>query len=153
MDEVREDVVVARINVARKDSQQYFQVILPRDTQKIKGIECSAVLQSPLPVTNERFLGNLQLQAEGQTNLCYCTDIFLDRPNAQIPTLGFTGDSWMKKAFEQSGMRETEPLEIKDCHVLYGCFRDIIGQKLKNDLHYKVTFYIWIERAPTKEKT
>jgi hypothetical protein len=143
---VREDVIVTRIKVTRKDSQQYFQAILPRDTIKIKGIESSAVLQSVLPPNNERFLGNLQLQAEGQANLCYCTDIFLDRPDALIPTFGFPGNGWIKRAFEQSGIRELEPLDIKNCHVLYGCFKDIIGQRLDADLYYKVTFYIWIER-------
>lgn len=143
---VREDVVVVTINVTSKDSQQYFQVVVPRDTTRITGIESSVVLQSVLPANSELFLGNLQLQAEGQTNFCYCTDIFLDRPNTQITTFGFPGVGWIKNAFEQSGMKEAEPLDIKGCHVLYGCFKDIIGQNLNTDLTYTVSFCIWIER-------
>lgn len=142
-----EDVIVARISVSRKDDQQYFQVVLPRDTVRIKGIESGSVLKTNLPLNDESFLGNLQLQAEGQSNLCYCTDIFLDRPNAEIPTLGFTADQhWIKKAFEQSGTKEPEPLNISRCNVLYGCYKDIIGQRLNTDLNYNVTIYIWIDR-------
>ncbi|HYD22678.1 MAG TPA: hypothetical protein VEB40_14450, partial [Flavipsychrobacter sp.] len=108
---------------------------------------CSALVTSVLPINEESFLGNLQLQAEGRTNLCYCSDIFLDRPQAMITTFGFADNpEWMKKALEQSTVREPEPLEIAGCHLIYGCYKDIIGKNLNTDLQYRVTFYIWIER-------
>jgi hypothetical protein len=142
-----EDVIVAVINVSRKDDQQYFQVVLPRDTVSIRGIESGAVVKSNMPVNTESFLGTLQLQAEGQSNYCYCTDIFLDRPAAQIQALGFANQQWIAKAFEHSGNRESEPVDIKKCHVLYGCYKDIIGQKLNTDLNYNVNIYLWIDRV------
>jgi hypothetical protein len=144
---VKEDTIVTVINVSRKDDQQYFQVVLPRDTVSIKGFESGAVLKTNMPVNTESFLGNLQLQAEGQSNYCYCTDIFLDRPNAQVQALGFTNQLWIKKAFEQSGNREPEPVDIQKCHVLYGCYKDTLGKKLNTDLNYNVNIYIWIDRV------
>lgn len=142
-----EDVIVTQIQVNRKDDQQYFQVVLPRDTVCIKGIESSARISSQLAVNAEKFLGTVQLQSEGHTNLCYCTDIFIDQPEAKVMTSGFgLQDVWIHEAFIHSNAKETDVLHIPMCHVLYGCYKDIIGQKLGTDLEYIVTLFIWIER-------
>jgi hypothetical protein len=85
---MREEVIIQSIGITKKKEQQFFQVKLPRDTNKIIGIETGLYVESTLPVffpyiqgnaniiRQNRLMGTLQLHSSGKPNLFYAKELF-----------------------------------------------------------------------------
>lgn len=85
---MREEVVIQAINISGRSELFHFQVKLPRDTQKIIGVETGLYLQN-IPqyqfyaaqvLSNEirrnSLIGTLQLKANGKPDIFYSKEIF-----------------------------------------------------------------------------
>lgn len=85
---MKEEVIIQSIGITKKKEQSFFQVKLPRDTNKIIGIETGLyILAAPLysfvpPEDNSGFIrrnnlmGVLQLQTNGKPDIFYSKEIF-----------------------------------------------------------------------------
>lgn len=85
---MREEVIIQSIGITKKNEQQFFQVKLPRDTNKIIGIETgiyiqAAPLYSFVPsednsgfIRRNNMMGVLQLQTNGKPDIFYSKEIF-----------------------------------------------------------------------------
>ena len=85
---MKEEVIIQSIGITKKNEQQFFQVKLPRDTNKIIGIETglyilAAPLYSFVPsednsgfIRRNNMMGVLQLQTNGKPDIFYSKEIF-----------------------------------------------------------------------------
>ena len=85
---MKEQVIIQPISISKRGQQNFFQVKLPRDTDKIIGIETGLIIQdSPIyafsillanPGVTERnnLMGVMQLKANGRPDIFYAKEIF-----------------------------------------------------------------------------
>lgn len=85
---MKEQVITQVISISRRGEQKYFQVKLPRDTQRIIGVETGLRIQNlpyywfavqpelSLSLKRNVLVGTLQLQANSSPNVFYSKEVF-----------------------------------------------------------------------------
>lgn len=109
---MREEVIIQSIRITKKKEQAFFQVKLPRDANKIIGIETGLNVESALPVfvpyaqgnanfiRQNRLIGRLQLRASGKPNLFYAKEIFDKDINLGVNELKVVPDKIERRLIE-----------------------------------------------------
>jgi hypothetical protein len=158
---MRTDVMTSQVTVRRQGAQQFFSMSLPVDVVRIVGVETGISMASPLTNGNRQTAGTLRLQAADKANICFCGDVKTGVTAPEGLTPGFpvpdaeTGSSlltWASQPFVAGGAYEPESILLKDCRTIYGCYSDELGRALKADLHYTVSFFLWIEVKTDKNE-
>ncbi len=176
---MKEQVIIQSITISKRNQQHCFQIKLPRDTQRIIGVETGlSVLYAPpysftplvvnsLLTQQNNMMGVLQLQTNGRPDIFYSKEIF-ERdlnitageikifPQQEVQELNIAalkvdtppdGNSFdFFTGWTHGTKREEDPLNICDCTLINGQFRNTIGESFAMDINYKVTVYIWVER-------
>lgn len=135
-------------------------------------LDCPPYAFSPLQgnpglILRNNLMGVMQLKANGRPDIFYAKEIFerdlnigagelrlflYDPPNERRLSLRriFVPPDGNSFSFSPScthgTKREEDPLNICDCTVINGHFKDSIGEVMGYDLSYKVMLYIWIEK-------
>lgn len=171
---MREEVIIQSITISRRGEQHYFQMKLPRNTHKIIGVETGLYILSASvylfgtmhgemnALFRNNLIGRLQLKANGKPDIFYSKEIFERDYNigaGEIKQFINAAPPMRRLAQDPDGnsfsdftqwthgtKREEDPLNICNCTVINGQFRDAIGDYFGMDLQYKVMLYLWIER-------
>ncbi len=153
------NVVIAKIPITKKGEQKFFQVIIPKDTDRISGIE-TGITGISLPVgmvandiAGKQLMGTVKLQAENSANIFYSSELFIGAGQLDTALFGFDGSvpnaaflNWLATPHAGSAFKDSETLLVKDTAMLYGCYTDAIGKLFNKDITYTAGIYLWTER-------
>lgn len=161
----KEQVIISTINIHRKAERKHFQIILPKDTQHIIGVEYGGrkinvpdIIVPPekpdttiegdvtLPANNlfrrNEIIGELKLQCCGKANWFYANDVFWS--DANLGYNDFSKAGFSVNDFSHGNKRMEDTINVKpDSNILYGWYADIIGTVLQADIVYEVKIYVW----------
>ena len=156
-----EDLKIEKIRITRKGERNYFQVKLPRYAEVIIGIESDASFSKAvalssvdkdyrLMIRRSRVLGQIQLQTNDTSNFFYSDELVQEDINdfftPMSPTEAKTGHPlWNSKTFFAGRMKELDEVKIGDEKVIYGCYKDIVGEAEGKDIEYTVLIYVWYQ--------
>ena len=176
---MKEQVIIQTITISKRGQQIFFQVKLPRDTNKIIGVETGLyLLNAPLYfipaqelsmlVRRNYMMGVVQLRANRKPDVFYSKEIFERDINIGAGEVKLFLPPVVvieKKVDQPDGnnfdyfthwthgtKREEDPLNIYDCSVINGQYKDAIGEYFQTDVSYKVLLYIWIERKANQQQ-
>ena len=140
---MKEEVIIQSIGITKKKEQLFFQVKLPRDTDKIIGIETGLYVESVLPdflpytqgdvnmIRRNRLIGTIQLQASGKPNLFYAKEIFDKDINIAVNELKIVSEGVFNELL-------VAPLRLK-------------GEDVPNDGNNFSDFNIWSQGSKREE--
>lgn len=132
-----------------------FQVLLPRDTMRIVGVETSIrnSYGNALVLGRHYFTaGLLTLQASGMTDLCYSNYIMVE-PKRMLPTdlgyrsirAGFISSGPLEiDAVAQWGHHEPDVLNIAAPRILLGTYTDLWGVDRGTNVAYQISLHLWV---------
>lgn len=175
---MKEQVIIQAISISKRGQQNFFQVKLPRDAHKIVGIETGLnVLNVPgyfIPaqelsklVRRNNLMGVVQLRVSEKPDIFYSKEIFEKDINIGAGEIKIIPPPVMmeRKVDQPDGnsfdyfthwthgtKREEDPLNICDCSVINGQYKDAIGEYFQTDVSYKVLLYIWIEKKVNQQQ-
>lgn len=169
---MREQVIIQTITISKRGQQTFFQIKLPRDTNKIIGIETGLyILNVPeyfIPaqelsklVRRNNLMGVVQLRANTKPDMFYSKEIFERDINIGAGEIKVVPSQVvMERKGEQpdgnsfdyfthwthGAKREEDPLDVCSCTIVNGQYKDAIGENFQTDVNYKVMLCIWLER-------
>ena len=101
-----QDVIVQRLHISKQGERHYFQINLPRQAEKIVGIELGSFFNAPvffndksrssnhwLSVKRNKLLGDVQLQMPHQPNFFFASEVVQEDRNIGITDFIKTGKS------------------------------------------------------------
>ena len=101
-----QDVIVQRLNISKQGERHYFQINVPRQAEKIVGVELGAFLNAPvfledrslsankwLSIKRNRLLGEVQLQTPNQPNFFFTGELVQEDRNIGVADFIQTGES------------------------------------------------------------
>jgi hypothetical protein len=159
---IRQEVIVQKLSIERIRQAVAFQVRLPKDTNRIIGLEYHTrkiysepefpfFQQDDPPVIEDSFLlkankviGQLSLRTLNCAGLFYQGDLFDYRNTGYLEKIAaerYTVQPWI-----QCTKRE----EINFCvsgTLIEGLFKDSFGTDEYDYLEYELTLYFWIEKC------
>lgn len=165
----REKVIVKELRINKRGQRQFFEVKIPRDCNRIIGFETSVKGVDLFNFHHHFFFdlfyfqpiypaGELKIQSCGSSNQCYKTEVVLSDINLgygdfSIPFFDIIHDyPWKHSQWTHSRKREEDEISVnEDCPVLYGNYKDIIGEIWNGDIPYQVSIYVWYESKKIKQ--
>ena len=164
----KEQVIITTVSVSKAGQLVYFQVKLPKDTERIIGIETGGRLiaaasgsafvfppvvshtegRSPTFFKRNTLIGDLKLQSCEEANIFYSNHVMTDE------NIG-AGDysqriQWQASPFTHENKSEEDIVVVKGgSTIVQGIFKDRYGDTNKTDISYEVKVYVWIETACT----
>ena len=101
-----QDVIVQRLHISKQGVRHYFQINVPRQAEKIVGVELGAFLNAPvflkdrslslnnwLSIKRNRLLGEVQLQTPNQPNFFFNGELVQEDRNIGVTDFTQTGKS------------------------------------------------------------
>ncbi len=175
---MKEQVIIQAISISKRGQQNFFQVKLPRDAHKIVGIETGLNVLNVsgyfIPaqelsklVRRNNLMGVVQLRVSEKPDIFYSKEIFEKDINIGAGEIKIIPPPVMmeRKVDQPDGnsfdyfthwthgtKREEDPLNICDCSVINGQYKDAIGEYFQTDVSYKVLLYIWIEKKVNQQQ-
>ncbi len=156
-----QDLKIEKLFITKKGERNYFQVKLPRYAEVIIGIESgasfseAAVLNTVdrdyrLMIRRSRVLGKIQLQTNDTSNFFYAGDLVQEDINdfftPMSPFDAKTGHPlWNSKTFSAGRMKDLHEVRIGEEKVIYGCYKDLVGEAEEKDIEYTVLIYVWYQ--------
>lgn len=147
-------VLYHNVQVQQQGQRVCFQIILPRDTMRIVGIETSIRSDSNVsaPIQHYVTAGLLTLQAAGQADLCYSNHIMVESKKMLPTDLGYRYIvagfiNWPPLAIDaiaQWGHREPDILNIAAPRYLIGTYTDLWGADIATNLTYRLSIHLWV---------
>jgi hypothetical protein len=147
-----QEIFVQKVPVVSGGQVHYFQVNIPANVARIIGIEVSLRTKGP-SVLMQWQTGMLTLQAAGKMGFCYNAAV-INEPLTTIPyDLGLTmiqagfvqPDTLLKDAVAQHTCNEPDPVNIPNCRLLYGVYRDGVGVQMTTGSSYELVLAFWTE--------
>ena len=99
-----QDVIVQRLHISKQGERHYFQINVPRQAEKIVGLELGAFLNAPvflkdrslssnnwLSIKRNRLLGEVQLQTSNQPNFFFTGELVQEDRNIGVTDFIKTG--------------------------------------------------------------
>lgn len=156
---MKEEAIVKSLFISRIGERQHFQVILPRDTKKIIGLEYGTTEKNgePLPSPTlaidsdtlklfaNRKIGSLTLKAAGCEGIFF-QDNLVDDNNAHFGE-NITSVIWQAEKWAHGTKRHEMEFCITENSIVYGFFHDSWGVGQFQTLNYKLNLYLWIEKC------
>lgn len=140
----------------RRGQRVCFQITLPRDVERIVGIETgirNRYCRPLMPWRRDQPAGLLTLDAAGGVGMFYSSHLKVET-NTVVPIdLGFqywtiggpTMWDWlMVNAASHRAHREPEPLDIPASRVIHGIYTDEWGISEYRDIAYRLSIYLWV---------
>lgn len=167
----REEAVVHTEKIDRQGQTRYFQILLPADSSRIIGVECSAVRKAsgasssdmfflfgtaPLitPVTGieplfhikaTQTIGRLTLHSSKGAGVIFQEDI--RQKDTSSKYADFSQYPALFDEWSHGSKRFETPLNVKNCSaVLEGHFQDTWGALYNYHVTYQLNIYVWIEK-------
>ncbi len=136
--------ITITLPITKKGELQFFQMLIPKDVDRIVGMEvgisgCSGLDPNWPPDRYE--VGVLKVQAEQVSNLCFSTEIGMGAGLLEGFTPGFT--CALHPPNSGKGMH---PVLIRNSYTLYGCYEDTLAKRFGTEMNYTITLVVWTER-------
>lgn len=159
---IRQQVIVTILPISRIGQRVYFQIKLPKDTNRIVGVEHSvmgmhtvnnfskAALKPPpvnifFKVVSNDPIGRLTLLAPGRANMFFQADI-IDYANIHLYH-DVTASTFSPAPWSHSGKSEEWGVNIDgDIPIIEGSFRDCRPADSYDGFAYNMHVYLWIEK-------
>lgn len=148
-------VLYHNVLVLQQGQRICFQILLPRDTMRIIGIETSIHNNSGnASVLGRRYFtaGVLTLQASGTVDLCYSNHIMVESQRMLPTDLGyktFRAGFINSKALDidavaQWGHHEPDLLNIAAPRMLFGTYTDLWDTDRDKNVAYQLSIHLWV---------
>jgi hypothetical protein len=170
----RARVIVKEISIQKKGEVHFFQIRLPKNVIRIRGIEYDAFMLSALPVAPVEphdpvnpdgtvsepqrttflkwtsyinpILGKLKLQNLDRSNIFFDHWIAFQHYASGMPDMSFGLFQKNPYTLNQNPIPKNINLQCSN-HLVNGMYEDNIGLRQNADLSYKVKVFVWIETA------
>jgi hypothetical protein len=154
----KEEVLIEQLFIDRIGKRSYFQVLLPKDTKRIIGLEFGTMEADGVPVINPSYymvalsmqlvpnkvIGKIMLQIAGKENHFFQQNIVEDR---NIGIAEFIGaDNWQPQLWTHSRKRLEVSVQVDENTIIEGLFHDSWGIDEYEWLQYKLNVCVWIEK-------
>lgn len=145
---MKQKITVIAIPITKKGELNFFQVNLPRDIDRIVGMQAGIMGVENLFQVEERYVaGTVKVQAENVADFCYTADVAIGYTSFEVQAIGANpnykalGDLFKLRDVDS----QLKPLRIRNSFTLYGCYQDYLIKKLENNITYTFRLYIWTE--------
>jgi len=147
-----QEIFVQKVPIVTGGQVHYFQVNIPVNVVRIIGIEVSLRIKG-LFLMNQWQTGMLTLQAAGKMGFCYNVAV-INEPLTTTPyDLGLTiiqagfaqPGTLLKDSTANRTCTEPDPVNIPNCRLLYGVYRDGMGAQMAIDTSYDLALAFWTE--------
>ena len=148
-------VICSNVLIRKAGQRVYFQIKIPRDVIRIKGIETSIrsrYCRAFTPWRRDFTAGLLTLQAPDSTAICYSSYVEVEQ-SILLPTdLGYTTfTAGFKYGWEttwntvaQSAAKEPDILDMPAPAFLNGMYVDQWGATMNKNLTYRLSIHLWV---------
>jgi len=148
-------VICSNVLIRKAGQRVCFQIKIPRDVIRIKGIETSIrsrYCRAFMPWLRDFTGGLLTLQTPDSTNMCYSSYVEVEQ-SILLPTdLGYKyftagflyGSELTWNSVPQSATKEPDTLDIAAPAILYGVYTDKWGVSLNRNLTYRLSIHLWV---------
>lgn len=152
---MKQEAIVQSFIIERMGEMRSFQILLPRDTNRIIGFEYSVSekYEEPFvaPVPNEdaflflpnKIVGSLILKTNGCEGTFFQGDLIEDR-NIHF---GETVSPAFAQPWSHGREKHEIELNIKENRMVHGFFKDCLGAGLDTYVYYRLNLYLWIEKC------
>ena len=157
-----QDVKIQRIHIRKKGERHYFQMNLPRQAERIVGIELGAFFKTAikkrryqkfdylLGVKRNRVCGEMQLQTTGRSNFFFTGQLIQEDINDRFTVMSpyeakVLPMLWNSTSFSSGRRKELDQVLIENEKIIYGCYKDGLGIEQEKDFEYTVMLYVWFE--------
>lgn len=158
----KEEVIVHNETIKRFGQVNYFQIGIPRDAQRIIGVETGAFIWASDSVISPFFfigdpveplfrinkvetIGRLTLQASDSTGIFFQDEV--RQKNLFSRFADFTQYTDVFNQWSHDRKKYESPINITTCSpVIEAQFIDSWGAFAGNDIYYQLNIYIWIEK-------
>jgi hypothetical protein len=153
----KESVIIEQLTIDRIGKKIFFQIMLPKDTQRIIGLEFGVMekeghlLNAPaipanyLQVVPNKVIGRITLQVAGKEHLFCQHDIVEDR-NIWMGEKGGIATG-LPELWSHGRKKEELPVRVDENTVIEGYYQDRWGIYEFSTLTYKLNVYVWIEKC------
>jgi hypothetical protein len=152
---MKQEAIAQTLIIERMGEMRHFQILLPRDTNRIIGFEYSvsekyeepfvalAAEEDPFVFLPNKIIGSIVLKANGCEGVFYQGDIVEDR------NIHFGENVAPDFAMPWSHGRKRHEIElnIKENRIVYGFFKDCLGAGVDTYVYYRLNLYLWIEKC------
>lgn len=152
----REGVIITTFLIEKQKQVKLFQVKIPREAEKIIGVEMSflwlegvpplvpssTIWQLPMTVNRNILLGELKLQSYEKANVFYAGELAV---NQNLDFADFTSQSFIPKIYSHQYQLNEDPVMVSgSTTILQGVYRDKLSEYQATRYRYIVKVYIWV---------
>ena len=153
---MKQEAIVESFIIERKGEMRQFQILLPRDTNRIIGLEygVSELYEDPavpldpnenaLLFLRNKVIGSIILRTNGCEGIFYQSDLIEDS------NIHFGETIAPVNALPWSHGRKKHEVElsIKENRIVYGFFKNYLGSVgFNSSIYYRLNLYLWIEKC------
>src|SRR5580765_5593257 len=153
---MKQEAIMESFIIERKGEMRQFQILLPRDTNRIIGFEygVSEKYEEPeVPVDPNdnallflpnKVIGNIILRTNGCEGIFYQSDLIEDR-NVHF---GETIAPVAAMPWSHGRKKHEVELSIKENRIVHGFFKNYLGSGgFNSSIYYRLNLYLWIEKC------
>lgn len=148
-------VICSNVLIRKKGQRVCFQIKLPRDAVRIKGIETSIrsrYCRAFMPWRWDFTGGSLTLQSPESQGICYSSYVMVEQSTLLPTDLGYRAFDagfipWQFVSTDtvpQSRSKEPDILDMPAPSVLTGVYMDKWGITMARNLSYRLSIHVWI---------
>ena len=156
-------ILVSHFTIEGHDQTYHLQVRLPRDCQRLVGVETSVRMLSQtqeqgaaqsltgsFPIRLARQLGTLRLSQPGCIGQFYA--LAVKEENAAIGFADFSASDRFPSGPVSRGFQRLEDrIDVpRQASVVHGIYRDTSMRAFDDPVHYRVSLYLWYEPQKTE---
>ena len=118
------NVIITPIAIEKKGQKTFFEVKIPKDVDRVIGIELSITALSGVTaasINGRQVAGVLRMQAEGIANQCYSTQAYIgiSEQDKKLPGFYEVYTEWQQNPYIGSNNREPEIISLYNADTLY----------------------------------
>ena len=152
---MKQEAIVQSFIIERKGQMHQFQILLPRDTNRIIGLEYGVTEkyeepdvpvdpnENALLFLRNKVIGNIILRTNGCEGIFYQGDLIEDS-NIHF---GETIAPVAAMPWSHGRKKHEVELSIKENRIVHGFFKDYLGSGGYTSIYYRLNLYLWIEKC------
>lgn len=152
---MQQKITVITLPITKKGELNFFQISLPRDIDRIVGMQAGIMgVENLFEVTERYVAGIVKVQAENVADCCYSSEVAIGRSDFEVQTIGSIAsyqpltDMYLLRDVDS----QLKPLLIRNSFTLYGCYEDFLIKKLNAAITYTIRLYVWTETDEPDKK-
>ena len=153
---MKQEAIVESFIIERKGEMRQFQILLPRDTNRIIGLEYGVTEkyeepevpvdpnENALLFLRNKVIGSIILRTSGCEGTFYQSDLIEDR-NVHF---GETIAPVNALPWSHGRKKHEVELSIKENRIVHGFFKNYLAPVgFNSSIYYRLNLYLWIEKC------